>query len=230
MPGEVASPTQPLPEWPAPFARQRLTADLLTQRTPAAHDWAIEQFRTFRSEGQFVPLSVDRPTVIFPGFDGGAEWGGQALDPLTNVLYINSNDVAWTGALTLNTRTGGGGSDVYAANCSSCHGPGRAGSPPAFPSLLGIGSRLSEAQIRKVIAEGGGRMPPFASLAPSSVDALVKFLISGTETSGNKQEMSAPLQLEAPLEKYRFTGYKKFLDPDGYPAVAPPWARSTRSI
>jgi len=28
----------------------------------------------------------------------------------------------------------------------------------------------------------------------------------------------------SPFEmKYRFTGYKKFMDPDGYPAVAPPW-------
>jgi quinoprotein glucose dehydrogenase len=25
------------------------------------------------------------------------------------------------------------------------------------------------------------------------------------------------------LDKYTFTGYRKFLDPDGYPAVAPPW-------
>ena len=23
--------------------------------------------------------------------------------------------------------------------------------------------------------------------------------------------------------KYRFTGYRRFLDPDGYPAIAPPW-------
>jgi quinoprotein glucose dehydrogenase len=29
--------------------------------------------------------------------------------------------------------------------------------------------------------------------------------------------------LSVPLERYRFDGYVKFLDPDGYPAVAPPW-------
>src|ERR1022692_4501444 len=71
--GEVAAETQPLPTRPAPFARQLLTVDMLTNRTPEAHQWAVEQFKNLRSEGQFVPLSVDKETVVFPGFDGGSE-------------------------------------------------------------------------------------------------------------------------------------------------------------
>jgi len=94
-PGEVASPVQPMPTKPAPFARQLLTEDMLTNRTPEAHKWAEEQFKTFRSEGQFVPLSVGKDTVVFPGFDGGAEWGGSAADP-QGILYVNANDIAWT--------------------------------------------------------------------------------------------------------------------------------------
>ena len=99
VPGEVASPTQPLPTEPKPYARQLLTADMLTNRTPAAHAWAEKQFKTFISAGQFVPFSVDKQTVVFPGFDGGAEWGGPAVDPTTGVIYINSNEMAWTGGL-----------------------------------------------------------------------------------------------------------------------------------
>ena len=53
--GEVASETQPFPTKPAPFARQLLTEGMLTMRTPQAHQWAVDQFRTFRSAGQFVP-------------------------------------------------------------------------------------------------------------------------------------------------------------------------------
>ena len=34
-------------------------------------------------------------TVIFPGFDGGAEWGGPAFDPTTGLLYVNANEMAW---------------------------------------------------------------------------------------------------------------------------------------
>ncbi|MFI5079074.1 MAG: PQQ-binding-like beta-propeller repeat protein, partial [Vicinamibacteria bacterium] len=69
--GERASRTQPQPVKPAPFARQRLTEDMLTRRTPAAHAAVLEAFRRFRSDGQFVPLDVGIETVVFPGFDGG---------------------------------------------------------------------------------------------------------------------------------------------------------------
>ena len=64
VPGEVSSATQPIPLMPAPYARQRLTADMLTQRTTEAHAWAVEQFKTFRSDGQFVPFGVDRKSVV----------------------------------------------------------------------------------------------------------------------------------------------------------------------
>jgi len=71
---------QTLPMRPAPYARQRLTEEMLTNRTPEAHRWALEKFRSFISNGQFVPFSVDKDTVVFPGFDGGAEWGGCRAD------------------------------------------------------------------------------------------------------------------------------------------------------
>ena len=79
VPGEVAAAEQPLPMLPAPYARQVLSEDLLTNRTPEVHQWAVKKFRTLVSDGQFVPLSVGKDTVVFPGFDGGAEWGGPAL-------------------------------------------------------------------------------------------------------------------------------------------------------
>ena len=64
---------------PPPFARQRLTEADLTDISPAAHAAVLAQFRKVRSNGQFVPPST-QGTVIFPGFDGGAEWGGSAFD------------------------------------------------------------------------------------------------------------------------------------------------------
>ena len=72
------SPTYLRPKLPAPYARQRLTADDLTTRTPEAAAWAREQFAQLRSDGPFKPLSVGVDTTIYPGFDGGAEWGGPA--------------------------------------------------------------------------------------------------------------------------------------------------------
>ncbi len=90
VPGEQAAETQTVPLTPAPFARQLLTEDMLTKRTHAAHEWALEKFRTLRSKGQFVPLTTSRETIIFPGFDGGAEYGGSAFDPDTALLYVNA--------------------------------------------------------------------------------------------------------------------------------------------
>ena len=101
VPGEVASPTQPKPDWPLPFAPQRITADMLTTRTPEAHAWAVKEFETFRNGGQFFPIAVNKQTIVFPGFDGGGEWGGPAIDPATDTLYVNANALANTGGLAL---------------------------------------------------------------------------------------------------------------------------------
>jgi quinoprotein glucose dehydrogenase len=216
VPGEVAAAEQPLPSRPAPFARQLLTEDLLTTRTPEAHQWALEKFKTFRSEGQFIPFSVGKDTVIFPGFDGGAEWGGPAVDVETAIIYINSNEMAWTGALAVNTGENSARA-IYMSQCSVCHGDKMIGSPPAMPSLIDVGSRLTAAEIAATVKNGKGRMPGFPNLTDDQSLALINFL-----TTGESKELSSSA-LPPVAMKFRFTGYHKFLDQDGYPAVAPPW-------
>jgi quinoprotein glucose dehydrogenase len=221
VPGERAAKSQPVPLEPAPFARQRLTEDSLTSRTPAAHAWAVEQFHTFRNEGPFTPPGVLRPSLVFPGFDGGGEWGGAAVDPATGVLFINANEVAWTAQLTDKVPDGGTAVQAYQTHCSACHGQDRKGSPPAFPSLLGLDQRLSQQQVEQVIGSGRGRMPAFAGLPKPIFDALAHYVWTGRETSDHP--VNYPMDIADAGAAYRFTGYKKFLDPDGYPAIAPPW-------
>jgi quinoprotein glucose dehydrogenase len=216
VPGEVAASEQLLPARPAPFARQLLTEELLTTRTPEAHQWAVEKFKQFRSEGQFIPFSVGKDTVIFPGFDGGAEWGGPAVDAETGVIYINSNEMAWTGALAPNTGENSPRA-IYMSQCSICHGEMMTGSPPAMPSLIGVGERLTPAQIATAIKNGKGRMPGFPNLTEDQISAVVSFLLSG-----ESKELASSAPPPASMT-YRFTGYHKFLDPEGFPAVAPPW-------
>ncbi|HMI54786.1 MAG TPA: PQQ-binding-like beta-propeller repeat protein, partial [Gemmatimonadaceae bacterium] len=133
--GEVAARTQPFATKPAPFARQWLTDDMLTKRTPQAHQWALDQFKTFRSEGLFVPFMVGKETVVFPGFDGGAEWGGSALDPNTGVLYVNSNDIAWTSSMRRTVPAASLGRQTYLNQCAACHGENMSGGS-GFPSLI----------------------------------------------------------------------------------------------
>jgi len=217
LPGEVTADEQGLPTRPAPYARQLLTADLLTNRTPEAHKWAVEQFKNMESAGQFVPFGTKQPTAIFPGFDGGAEWGGPAFDPETGILYVNANDIPWVAQLTENTAKDLSGKSIYQTQCSICHHDDRKGSPPNFPSLADIGSRLDNAGIASVIRKGRGRMPSFTNLSQDEVNAVVEYL-----TKGESKELSSSEPI-VPIMKYRFMGYNRFYDPEGYPAVAPPW-------
>jgi mono/diheme cytochrome c family protein len=318
VPGEVASKTQPLPDYPQPFARQRLTEDMMTTRTPEMHEWAVKQFRGIRSDGQFIPfVAGGQQTIVFPGFDGGAEWGGPALDPVNDVLYVNANEMAWIGGLIPNPKGGGPGARVYRDQCAVCHGVDRAGSPPSFPSLIDIGKKLTDEQIVHTVKTGTGRMPSFPNIDEPRMNDLLHYLRTGDAAqvaTADKNEMqSSPAAAEIPHETdqtgaavyekrcsmchgdhmqgtppsfptlmgvggrlstaqvtnlihngrgrmpaisdlqgaelesllrflevgsemptvtpsteseegpYIFTGYKKFLDPEGYPAFIPPW-------
>lgn len=223
VPGEVTSPTQPKPDWPEPYARQRLTEEMLTTRTPEAHAWAVKTFRGFRNGGQFLPFAVGSQTVVFPGFDGGAEWGGPAIDPVSKVLYVNATEMAWTGGLAVAQRGASRGKQEYEEQCAVCHGADRAGSPPAFPSLVGVATRMPPAKIVSAIRQGTGRMPGFPQIAGENMTALIQYLRNGDEShTGAEKELRGPVET-AGADAYTFTGYRKFLDPEGYPAIAPPW-------
>ena len=214
VPGEIAADSQPIPLKPLPFARQHLTRDDLTTRTPAAREWASAEFQKFRNGGLFAPLALGAQTVVFPGFDGGAEWGGSAVDHETGWLYVNANDLVWTGGLAP-SEPAVNGKTLYRQQCASCHRDDFAGAPPQIPTLVGIGTRRTAAELSAVIRNGAGRMAGFPDLSANAVTAIVQYMITGVE-----QPATTP---QAPRLPYRFTGYQKFLDPDGYPAVRPPW-------
>jgi len=213
--GERSAASQPMPIKPAPFARQRLTEADLTQRTILARNAALAQFRSVRSDGQFIPLAVGQPTVVFPGFDGGAEWGGAAFDPESGVLYINANEMAWLAELAENTATGYG-RQVYERDCASCHGDELQGSPPQIPALANRLGRMSDTDLGRLVRSGAGRMAGFPGLPQADLDALINFIRNG-DANDEIREGSLP------KPRYRFTGFNKFLDPDGYPAISPPW-------
>ena len=218
LPGEVAADTQPLPTKPAPYARQLLTADMLTTRTPEAHREALDAFNKARSAGQFLPFTLGQGTVIFPGFDGGAEWGGSAFDPDTGLLYVNSNEMAWIASLGYSV-TGKGTRATYLRDCAACHRDDFKGAPPQIPSLVGIGERRTAAELTSVIRKGTGRMPGYPALPEETVAGLVEYLRTGKAVEDDdKVDTSSPTYL-----RFRFTGYNRFLDSERFPAIAPPW-------
>ncbi len=218
LPGEVAAKTQPYPLAPEPFAPQTVTEATVTNRTPEAHAWAVQRLKEIRNQGPYVPLSLVKDTLITPSFEGGGEWGGPGLDPATGVVYINANNHASLGAL-MAANSPSPGRAIYLAQCSLCHGDHRQGVPPDFPSLHGVEKRLSDNQITTVIHSGKNRMPAFA-LQGKGLDDLLGYLETMTDA-----ESPAPAQSgnEQPPTQYFMTGYRHFVDPDGYPATATPW-------
>ena len=218
--GEVTAKMQIFPLKPPPFARQAFTEELVTNRTPEAHQAVLERLRKLRSNGQFVPPSL-QGTVVFPGFDGGGEWGGAAFDPATGLLYVNANEMAWVLRLVERPKAAAelSGSTLYARNCASCHREDRRGSPPEFPSLVNIAKKYDEREVALIVHNGSGRMPAFTQLAAPATRAIARYLVTGEDiTVKGADRAPSPMEL-----KYGTDGYNKFLDPDGYPAVAPPW-------
>jgi quinoprotein glucose dehydrogenase len=210
VPGERLAESQPYPLKPPPFTRQGLTEDMLTKRTPEAHAAVVERFRKFGA-GMFA-APTERGIIVFPGFDGGAEWGGAAFDPDSALLYVNSNEMPWIVRLIPNNDT-----SLYNVNCATCHREDRKGSPAA-PSLAGIGQRRSREEIATVIREGTGRMPAFPDMGGRNIADLVDFLLTGKDKGVDPKNLNDPSWL-----KYRIDGETLFRDPDGYPPITPPW-------
>ena len=209
--GERAAPVQRHPVAPPPFTRQQLTEAMLTTRTPAAHAAVVAEFRRYRSGPLFTPPSPDG-LIVFPGVDGGAEWGGAAFDPDTGLLYVNANEMPWLMRLIPNTDAA-----LYGSKCASCHRSDRTGGPQV-PSLVDIGTRLTRDQIATLIRQGTGRMPGFPDMGARNIGDVVEFLVTGKDQANDPSIANDPARL-----KYRNDGEVLWRDPDGYPPITPPW-------
>jgi quinoprotein glucose dehydrogenase len=93
VPGEVTSPTQPVPVLPEPLAPQGIEPDDAWGLTPFDRAACRRSIERHRSDGVFAPPSL-RGTVAYPGFIGGMEWGGVGYDAARGLLVTNTNRVA----------------------------------------------------------------------------------------------------------------------------------------
>lgn len=224
LPDEFPWPTQPVPVKPAAFARQAYT---LTEKDISVYapdrDSLVYKFKKYKKELFAAPSKEG--TVILPGFDGGAEWGGAGADPEKGILYVNSNEMAWI--LTMKDTpneselsTLSPGEKVYTTYCVTCHGPQRKGNAKSgYPSLVDIGTRRDRPFVHQIVTSGKGMMPGFTMLTADEKQALISFLF-GDEKVEAVSAVPASKKIYLP---YQSTGYNKFLDSQGLPAIAPPW-------
>lgn len=236
LPGEKPWPTQPIPEKPAPFARQFLVEKDFTTRTPEATALLSDRFRNSISGNKYLPPSMEG--TLYYGFGGGAEWGGGAADP-GGVLYINGNNMLWWMKMRDNpalqpTQSGQSkGVVLYNTNCAVCHDLNNAGlsADQAFPSLKDIGARMTATQIEELLSTGKGRMPSFQHLPKEERQELVRFLLNSkpAEPIADDIHQSAAAATKPDTKDFPYqppylpNGMVQFRDPDGYPAIKPPW-------
>jgi quinoprotein glucose dehydrogenase len=203
----------------------------------------LERYRQIEHKEMFAPPSK-AGSWIFPGFDGGGEWGGAAVDPETQILYVNSSEVPWwmvmvdaPGQITADGRLKSPGRAVYDTHCFACHGMDLKGNSAAFPSLVDIGDKYKPDEILQILNSGINMMPSFAHLKAEDKSEVIRFLTgqeaAGSENLSDTQDGPNELQKEPGSKpsqegilaevKYQMTGYNRFLDNHGYPGITPPW-------
>ena len=228
LPGEALAATQPVPVRPPPFARERMSEDLVTTRTPEAHAAVLAKLRGARPAVPFQPPSLEG-TVIFPGMDGGGEWGGAAFDPDSGLLYVNANDVPfWLQMIETPEVDGaaGIGRATYVTTCAMCHGLDRSGDGAGVPSLASLYDRLGPLEVWRIVRDGRGRMPGLGGLLPVvAIPPLLWYLASpdAADAAAPQPPRDESERKLGMFLRYMNVGWQKFLDPDGYPAVKPPW-------
>ena len=218
--GEESWPTQPFPTAPKPYVRQNLTEGDVSPLAGNREE-LLALFRAART-GIFQPFGK-HTTLLIPGFDGGGEWGGPAVDP-SGVLYVNASEMAWVASLSDTPKEADlAGMDLghrrYTEYCVACHGLERKGLPAGgIPSLVDVGKRMRREEVFNQITTGKKMMPGFTTLSKADKDAIVGYLFGDGAVAGAAAPADAP-----PRIPYRFNGYNRWVDNRGYPAISPPW-------
>jgi quinoprotein glucose dehydrogenase len=231
--GEKLSPTQPIPELPKPFMRESFTEKDINPYLPDSSKQNLKrQLATYHTGHIFTPQSKEG-TIIFPGFDGGAEWGGPSVDPNTGILYVNSSEMAWIlkmydikqGA-TSAENYGQAGQRLFRQNCMMCHGKDLKGGGN-YPSLIGIGKKLDEDSFISFINAGRRMMPAFHHLPQEEKEAIASYVLN--LPAEQKKPFAEQLSEKQKFRNipYTISGYDKFETANGLPALAPPWGTLT---
>src|SRR4051812_40157114 len=139
VPGEVTSPTQPIPTLPPPFARQSFTEKDINPYLKAEEQAGLRaNLKKWRNEGVFTPPSM-QGSIEMPGHNGGANWGSSAINPAKGTFFIVSKELPTLLAIVPpGTPTGRGRGGAAAGGPAPApggpEGAARGGPPPAPPS------------------------------------------------------------------------------------------------
>ena len=226
IPGDQSWPTQPHPTLPEPFMRMVYEEKDILNLTPEWEKDIRKKLENVKYGHMWLPPSDQHGIVLFPGMDGGAEWGGSSFDPLTQTMYINANQIPWVIRMTANPKFENVGQGIYVNYCANCHGMSRKGNPPTVPSIENLKTNFNNASLSDLIKNGKGAMPAFAHIAEADRKLLVDYLMGIEENAdAEKKEMEGGKERLNP--QFYMNGYARLLTEDGYPGINPPWGTLT---
>lgn len=228
---EETWPTQPFPSKPESFIRQEITEEDWANRSASIYDSVSTKFKEYRYDGLFTPPDP-KGSIVFPSTRGGANWGGAAYDPNSDLLFINANetpeistvkkvDQSFAPGKSLYKR----GASFYNQNCANCHGVDLEGQHQIYPPLDNISEDYSKEEVLTIIEEGGGMMPAFQNITKEEKSAIIAFLFNKkSEEPNSKNSVHETEDIDGNTGRYiNLTAYSKFEAPDGFPAINPPW-------
>ena len=183
MPGEQPFATQPIPVLPEAFTRQGFTANDLRPDV-ANREKILALVEGSRTGKPYIPITRQR-TIVFPGTDGGAQWGGAAVDP-EGIMYVPAKEIPVFTSLTDTPKNDGTttGKKSYQTHCASCHGIDLQGDHfGTYPSLFNLSNRSSESQVHQLLEKGRGMMPAFTHIPKEERNLIVSFLLGKKDTT-----------------------------------------------
>jgi quinoprotein glucose dehydrogenase len=240
VPGEEAWPTQPFPTVLPPISRQTLSEkDVDPYLDPAEAERVRSVIRASRYEGPYTPMSLNQDQISFPGEYGGTDWGANAGDPTTGVVYVRAENTPLMHRLVERAPQRGlsrgtpeqQGRLLWTRFCDSCHGAGESGvnslkSPPPE-------------RVRRLVRDGNGPMPAVgpADLDEQGMTWLLAYIANPAAGTGAPiPDPGLVMPAGNPGPPPNGEAHRYYLGPakggrfgttkglDGLPAISPPWS------
>lgn len=190
----------------------------VTNLSDTAREYIIAQSRKYIFNGMYTPPSI-QGTLTQPGTRGGMGWSGISFDPKNKIVYTNCNNFPMLFQLG-KVRKKNEVHDIYydaerlyLLNCAACHGIDKKGNTDGIPGLIHLREKYKIPELKSIIKNGKGLMPPHKQLADTSLNTLVDFILND----------SIKNQDTGKVDRYALNGFKIFTDQEGYPGNKPPW-------
>ena len=216
IPGEMASKTQPFTKPELIYGKITINENTLNQMEGFENKSIKDSLQSMIYGQLYLPTAV-KPTMVFPQFNGGTDWGGAAYDPFNRSLYVNtSNEPEWFAMLNLlenqKISSYNYGKQLFKSNCNVCHNSTQ-------NNIMGSFGLNQRKHIKTTLINGKGAMPAFPNFDAKVVDALSDYIVG----SGKDKVIEIDNEEKIFEIPWVANGHPELKTKNGYPINETPW-------